>query len=83
MDRNQKNSFCCGGGGGNFFTDILSAEEDSPGRVRVREAAQTGADLLAVACPMCAVMLEDAAKVEGFEDRLQVKEVTEIMSEYL
>ena len=83
MDRNQKNAFCCGGGGGNFFTDMLSAEADSPGRVRVREAAQTGADVLAVACPMCAVMLEDAAKVEGLEGRLQVREVTEIMAEYL
>ena len=83
MDRNQKNAFCCGGGGGNFFTDMLSAEEDSPGRVRVREAAQTGADVLAVACPMCAVMLEDAVKVEGLEGRLQVREVTEIVAEYL
>ncbi len=83
MDRNQKNAFCCGGGGGNFFTDILSAEEDSPGRVRAREAARTGAELLAVACPMCAVMLEDAAKVEGLENRLQVREVSEIMAEYL
>jgi len=83
MDRNQKNAFCCGGGGGNLFTDLLSAEADSPGRVRVREAAETGADVLAVACPQCAVMLEDAAKVEGLENRLQVKEVTEIMAEYL
>lgn len=83
MDRNQKNAFCCGGGGGNFFTDLLSAEADSPGRVRVREAAQTGAEILAVACPLCAGMLEDAVKVESLEGRLQVREITEIMAEYL
>lgn len=79
MDRNRKNALCCGGGGGNFFTDMLSGGDDSAARARVREAADAGAAVLAVACPMCAIMLEDAVKVERLDDRLEVREVSEIV----
>lgn len=81
MDRNRKNALCCGGGGGNFFTDLLSGGDDAPARVRVREAARAGADVLVTACPMCTVMLEDAVKTEGLSDRLRVMELSEIIRE--
>jgi Fe-S oxidoreductase len=83
MDRNRKNALCCGGGGGNFFTDLLAGTDDSSARVRVREAADAGAQILAVACPMCAVMLEDAVKVENLDQTLRVMEVSEIVTERL
>jgi Fe-S oxidoreductase len=79
MGRHRKNALCCGGGGGNFFTDILSGGGETPSRVRVREALSTGAQVLAVACPQCAIMLEAAVKAEGLESRLAVKEVSEIV----
>jgi len=79
MQRNRENSFCCGGGGGNFYTDFLGSSENSPGRIRVREAHATGANVLAVACPICATMLEDALKVEGLEEQLRVMDVCEIV----
>jgi Fe-S oxidoreductase len=79
MGRNRENSFCCGGGGGNFFTDILGGGEDSPGRIRVREAFDTGAGIMAVACPQCAKMLDDAVKIEQLDDRLKVMDVAEIV----
>src|SRR5450759_2224811 len=66
MRRNALNAFCCGGGGGNFFTDILGTGEDSAGRVRVREALETGANIIAVACPSCAKMLIDAVKTVSY-----------------
>ncbi len=78
MAKNRKNSLCCGGGGGNFFTDIIGSGEDSPSRVRIREAAQTGAEILAVACPTCAKMFEDAVKDEELEGIIQVKDISEI-----
>jgi len=83
MDRNRKNALCCGGGGGNIFTDVLGNAEESPARARVAEAAGTGAQILAVACPACAVMLEDAVKTAGLEGKLKVREVSEIISERL
>ena len=80
MERNGENAFCCGGGGGNFFTDILGGGEESPARLRVREALETGAGIIAVACPQCAKMLEDAVKSEGLDERLKVMDVAEIVS---
>lgn len=80
MDRSRENAFCCGGGGGNFFTDILGGGEDSPSRIRVREALDTGAGIIAVACPQCAKMLDDAVKIEQLDDRLKVMDVAEIVT---
>jgi len=79
MRRNSMNAFCCGGGGGNFFTDILGAGENSANRIRVREALETGARIIAVACPNCAKMLTDAVKVEEQEDKLEVLNIAEIV----
>ncbi|MCP4756851.1 MAG: (Fe-S)-binding protein [Proteobacteria bacterium] len=83
MDRCLQNALCCGGGGGNVFTDILGGGRETSARSRVREARETGARILAVACPGCAVMLEDALKAEKLETELQVKEVSEIVQERL
>jgi len=81
MEKNRESTLCCGGGGGNFYTDFLGGSENSPARIRVREAATTGATVLAVACPNCMTMLEDAVKAEGLEDKLVVKDVSEIVGE--
>ena len=83
MDRSRENAFCCGGGGGNFFTDILGGGEDSPSRIRVREALETGAGIIAVACPQCAKMLDDAVKIEQLDDRVKVMDVAEIVTNCL
>jgi len=83
MERSRENSFCCGGGSGNFVTDLLGGSEESPSRVRVREAYETGANILAVACPSCMTMLQDAIKVEDLEGKLTVKDISEIMVESL
>ena len=47
---------------------------------RVAEAADTGAEVLAVACPFCLLTLEDAAKVAGLDDRLQVMDIMELVA---
>lgn len=81
MDRVKADALCCGGGGGNFFTDVLGGGADSPSRVRVREAAATGAEVLAVACPKCARMLEDAIDAEQLGTALRVMDLAEIIQE--
>ena len=83
MDQNRENAFCCGGGGGNFFTDILGGGEDSPNRIRVRGALATGVQIIAVACPQCAKMLDDAVKAEELEDKLEVLDMAEIVTRAL
>ena len=79
MDRNRKSAFCCGGGSGNYYTDLLGGSEDSPARIRARQAHATGATILAVACPNCLTMLEDGIKVEGLEGKIQVKDIAELI----
>ncbi|HEX7364411.1 MAG TPA: (Fe-S)-binding protein [Dehalococcoidia bacterium] len=81
MERNRRDAFCCGGGSGNFIMDLLAGDEDSPARVRVREAYATGADTLAVACPSCMTMLTDAVKTEDLDGKLTVKDVSQIIKE--
>ena len=82
MKRNRAYSFCCGGGGGNFFSDLIgSGGEMAPARCRVREAIETESAILAVACPICAVMFEDAIKSEKAEDKLIVKNISEIVND--
>ena len=81
MERSRENSFCCGGGSGNFVTDLLAGSKESPSRIRVREAYETGADILAVACPSCMTMFQDAIKVEELEDKLTVKDISQVVAE--
>ncbi|MCZ7561963.1 MAG: (Fe-S)-binding protein [Burkholderiaceae bacterium] len=79
MPRSRRNSFCCGGGSGNFYTDLLGGGVNSAARVRVREAAATGAEIIAVACPMCSKMLDDAVKSENLDGRLKVTDIAQFI----
>lgn len=83
MERNRVRSLCCGGGSGNFYTDITGSRVDSPSRARVREACETGAEILVVSCPVCMLMFKDALKAEGLEGKISVKGVEEIVRESL
>jgi len=74
MARHGMRSSCCGGGGGAPLSDV-------PGRrripdVRMDMARETGAAVVAVACPNCAVMLEG---VVG--PRPRVADVAELLAE--
>ncbi|MBN1656480.1 MAG: (Fe-S)-binding protein [Deltaproteobacteria bacterium] len=81
MNRNMNNALCCGGGGGNYFTDMLGSGRDSSARHRVREAREQGADVIAVACPICKKMLEDALKDEDMDSEVRVMDVAQIVLE--
>lgn len=79
MEGNRENTLCCGGGNGNFFTDLLGGDKNSPSRVRVRQALSCGAEVIAVACPVCLVMLADAVESEAAAGQIQVKDIAEII----
>ena len=47
---------------------------------RVREALQGRPDTIGVACPYCLTMFEDGLKDEGADDRVQVKDIAEVVA---
>ena len=48
---------------------------------RVKEAVVTGSDVLAVSCPYEISRFEDALKVLGYDKRMIVRDVTELLAE--
>ena len=50
---------------------------------RVREAVSVGAEVLAVTCPFCLLTFEDAVKTTGNEDKIQVMDIAELLSQAL
>jgi Fe-S oxidoreductase len=78
MDRSRERSLCCEGGGGRMWAEGTNLEERLAFQ-RVHEAAETGAEILAVACPFCLLTLEDAVKVQGLDSRLQVMDIMELV----
>ena len=79
MKRSGKQTFCCGAGGAHMWME----ERGRPiNEERAREAAETGADTLAVACPFCTVMLDDGVKAAGGK-QLRVVDVSTLLAESL
>ena len=46
---------------------------------RLKQAMETGADIIAVACPHCLLMFEDAIKALGCEGQVEIKQVIELI----
>lgn len=79
MPRNRERSLCCGGGGGGLWLDVPNDERFSV--IRVQEALDTGAEVIATACPYCTSMLEDAIKTLDVEDSVRVLDVAELVAQ--
>ena len=78
MERREERTFCCGAGGARMWME----ERAKPiNEERAREAAETGAETLAVACPFCTVMLDDGVKARGAE--MRVADVSTLLVESL
>jgi Fe-S oxidoreductase len=78
MERREERTFCCGAGGARMWMEERARPINEE---RVREAAETGAETLAVACPFCTVMLDDGVKSRG--DDMRVVDVSTLLAESL
>lgn len=78
MKENKDQSFCCGAGGGNMWYDI--EEGDRINHLRFDHAMETGATTVATACYFCTTMMDDAMKVRGKEDDIQVRDIAELVA---
>jgi len=79
MKRCKSNGLCCGAGGAQMF------KEEEKGDVRINiersnEALDTGASVIAAACPFCNTMLTDGVKNKEKEDEVAVLDIAELVA---
>ena len=78
MKRCKSNGLCCGAGGAQMF------KEEEKGDVRINieranEALETGASIIAAACPFCNTMLTDGVKNKEKENEVAVLDIAELI----
>ena len=78
MKDNKSESLCCGAGGGNMWHE--SNDGDRINVMRFEQAIETEADTVVTACSFCAIMMDDAKKVTGHEDKIETLDIAELVS---
>ena len=77
----RENSLCCGGGGGRIWMQTKKGERFSD--IRLEQALEVGADILAVACPYCMLNFEDSVLSTEKSDVIAVKDIAELVLELI
>ena len=79
MPRCKKRTFCCGAGGAHMWVEESGGQRIN--HARTEEAAQTGADIIAVACPFCMQMFEEGvgSVPQAAEKGMQVFDLAELL----
>jgi Fe-S oxidoreductase len=81
MPRSRETGFCCGAGGSRMWM-----EESLGTKVnleRVDEAAETGAGVVAAACPFCITMIADGIAETDRQDDMEVLDLAQIVERHL
>lgn len=79
MKRCRSKGLCCGAGGAQMFKE----EEKGNTRINIErsnEAVDTGAAVIAAACPFCNTMLTDGVKAREKEQEVAVLDIAEIVA---
>jgi Fe-S oxidoreductase len=74
-------SLCCGGGGGRVWMETVKGERFSD--LRMEQAIGVGAEVLVTACPYCITMFEDSRLTLNVTEKIEVKDITEIVQEVI
>ena len=81
MPETRIDSLCCGGGGGRVWMETQKGERF--GDLRIDQAIETGAELLVTSCPYCITMFEDSRITMGADEKIEIRDITEIIQEAL
>jgi heterodisulfide reductase subunit D len=79
MSRTRENAWCCGAGGG-----VKSGFKDWAVEIsieRIKEAEETGCEILLSACPFCKTNLEDAIKAEN--SKIKFMDIVDFLNDLL
>jgi Fe-S oxidoreductase len=79
MEESLKGSLCCGMGGGRIWMETKKEERFS--NLRLKQAIETGANVLATCCPYCITAFEDSVLVLNYSHLIKVRDITEILEE--
>ena len=80
MKRSKANGLCCGAGGAQMFKEPEKGVKDINVE-RAEEALQLDPTIIAVGCPFCNTMMTDGVKNFNKEDKVQVKDIAELIAE--
>jgi len=81
MVESSSDGLCCGGGGGRVWMETQKGERFSD--LRIEQALGVGAEVLATSCPYCITMLEDSRVTMDVTEKIEVKDITEIIQEVI
>lgn len=79
MKRCKTTGLCCGAGGAQMFKE----EEKGNTRINIErsnEAINTGAEIIASACPFCNTMMTDGVKLADKEASVKVMDIAELIA---
>ena len=79
MKRCKDKGFCCGAGGGHMWLEESNNQKIN--HVRGKESIETGADTVAVSCPFCLQMFEEAIQSNNPKSNFEAKDLLEIIDE--
>ncbi len=81
LPESRVDSLCCGGGGGRVWMETQKGERFSD--LRIEQAMGIGAEVLATSCPYCITMLEDSRLTMDAAEKIEIKDITEIIQEVI
>jgi Fe-S oxidoreductase/nitrate reductase gamma subunit len=76
MKKNRENSFCCGGGGGHAWMEEPVGERIN--QMRLKQAIESSAEIVATACPFCLQMFDDA--IRSLEPSVKAMDIVELVA---
>lgn len=82
MKRNRRFALCCGGGGSQMFKEAEKGDKEIFIE-RTEDILETGAKIIATACPFCMTMLTDGLKYKNREEDIQNLDIAEIVAQSL
>jgi heterodisulfide reductase subunit D len=79
MKRNKSFAFCCGAGGAQMFKEAEQGDKEVY-MERTEELLETGASIVATACPFCMTMLTDGLKYKNKQEDVKNYDIAELVT---
>jgi Fe-S oxidoreductase len=80
MHRNRSFALCCGAGGAQMFKEAEKGEKEIFIE-RTEDVLETGASVIATACPFCMTMLTDGLKYKNKDEEIKNFDIAELIAQ--